>query len=98
MKAMEAIAISTFYEIGTRKYPGDCTLGGEWPLAVPCIGGDTGPGIVDIEALKALVDFFSAKGHLILVIFNMAQRSKGHMMMSGCWGSTSSHPEEKQYV
>ena len=51
MKAMEAIAISTFYEIGTRKYPGNCPLGGEWPLAVPCIGGDTGPGIVDIFGL-----------------------------------------------
>ena len=48
MKAMEAIAISTFYDIGTRKFPGDCPLGGEWPLDVPCIGGDAGPGIVDI--------------------------------------------------
>ena len=81
MKAMEAIAISTFYEIGAQKYPGDCTLGGEWPLAVPCIGGDTGPGIVNIEALKALVDFFQLKATLSLSSLTMAQRSKGHMMM-----------------
>ena len=57
MKAMEAISISTFYDIGTWKV--SSPLGGEWPLDAPCIGGDAGPGIVDIEALKALVDFFT---------------------------------------
>ena len=77
MKAMEAIAVSTFYEMGTRRYPRECPLGGKWPLAVPCVGGDAGPGNIDIEALKALVDFFSAKGHPILVIFNYGTTFKG---------------------
>ena len=77
MKAMEAMIVSTFYEIGTQRYPGECPLGGKWPLAVPCVGGDAGPGIIDIEALKALVDFFSAKGHPILVIFNYGTTFKG---------------------
>ena len=57
MKAMEAISISTFYDIGTWKV--SSPLGGEWPLDAPYIGGEAGPGIVDIEALKALVDFFT---------------------------------------
>ena len=77
MKAMEAMAVSTFYEMGTRKYPEECPLGSKWPLAVPCIGGDAGPGIIDIEALRGLVDFFSAKGHPILVIFNYGTSFKG---------------------
>ena len=80
MKAMEAIAISTFYDIGTRKFPGDCPLGGEWPLDVPCIGRDAGPGIVDIEALKALVDFFTLSLSS-LTIWHNVQRSI-HAMMS----------------
>ena len=77
MKAMEAMLVSTFYETGTHRYPTECPLGGKWPLAVPCVGGDAGPGIIDIEALKALVDFFSAKGHPILVIFNYGTTFKG---------------------
>ena len=77
MKAMEAMVVSTFYETGTQRYPGECPLGGKWPLAVPCVGGDAGPGSIDIEALKALVDFFSAKGHPILVIFNYGTTFKG---------------------
>ena len=77
MKAMEAIAVSTFYEMGTRRYPGECPLGSKWPLAVPCIGGDAGPGTIDIDTLRALVDFFTAKGHPILVIFNYGTTFKG---------------------
>ena len=77
MKAMEAMLVSTFYETGTHRYPAECPLGGKWPLAVPCVGGDAGPGTIDIEALKALVDFFSAKGHPILVIFNYGTTFKG---------------------
>ena len=77
MKAMEAMVVSTFYEIGTQRYPGECPLGGKWPLAVPCVGGDAGPGNIDIEALKVLVDFFSAKGHPIIVIFNYGTTFKG---------------------
>ena len=77
MKAMEAMVVSTFCETGTQRYPGECPLGGKWPLAVPCVGGDAGPGSIDIEALKALVDFFSVKGHPILVIFNYGTTFKG---------------------
>ena len=29
MKAMEAMVVSTFYEIGTQRYPGECPLGGK---------------------------------------------------------------------
>ena len=76
-KATEALAIPSFYEIGSQKYPSECPLGGDWPLAVPCEGGDGGSGIIDIEALKILVDFFSAKGHPIIVIFSYGTTAKG---------------------
>ena len=77
MKAMEAMAVRTFYEVGMEKYPQECPLGTDWPLAVPCEGGDAGPGTIDIEVLATLVDFFSAKGHPIVVIFNYGTTFKG---------------------
>ena len=44
---------------------------------MPCVDGDAGPGTVDIQALKGLVDFFTSKGHPILVIFNYGTTFKG---------------------
>ena len=76
-QALEAMAVSSFYEIGTKTYPEQCPLGTEWPLAVPCEGGDAGNGTVDIKALSTLVDFFSAKGHPIIVILNYGTTFKG---------------------
>ena len=76
-KATQALMVSTFYEMGTQKYPGECPLGGEWPQGVPCEGGDAGPGTIDIQALKTLVDFFTRKGHPIIVIFNYGTVFKG---------------------
>ena len=81
MKAMEAMAVPTFYEVGMEKYPRECPLGTDWPLAVPCEGGDAGSGTIDIKALSTLVDFL-AKGHPIIVIFNYALPSREHMMRS----------------
>ena len=36
-----------------------------------------GPGAIDINALEQLVDFFSGKGHPIVVIFNYGSTLKG---------------------
>ena len=79
MKAAAAIAVPSFYEMGTQKYPEECPLGTGtgWLLAVPCVGGDAGPGTIDIDALKTLVDFFSGRGHPIIVIFSYGTTSKG---------------------
>ena len=77
MKALEAMAVPSFYEIGTRMYPEQCPLGTDWPLAVPCEGGDAGNGTIDIKALSTFVDFFSAKGHPIIAIFNYGTTFKG---------------------
>ena len=78
MKAMEAMVVHSFYEVGMEKYPQECPLCADWPLAVPCEGGgDVGPGTINIKALATLVDFFSAKGHPIIVIFNYGTTFKG---------------------
>ena len=77
MKATEAMAVPSFHEVGNKKYPQECPLGDDWPSAVPCIGGDRGPGTIDVEALTKLVNFFSAKGHPIIVIFSYGTTSKG---------------------
>ena len=77
MKAMEAMVVPTFYEMGIQNYPKECPLGTDWPIAVPCEDGDAGPGTIDIKALATLVDFFSGKGHPIIVIFNYGTTFKG---------------------
>ena len=51
-------------------------VNGHW-LFLVYTGDDSGPGTVDIEALTKLVDFFSAKGHPIIVIFSYGTTSKG---------------------
>ena len=49
MKAVEVMAIHTFYEVGMEKYPQECPLGTDWPLAILCDGnGDAGPGTIDV--------------------------------------------------
>ena len=58
-------------------YPDENPLGGEWPVGVPCTGGDAGAGTIDIDALEKLADFFSSKGHPIVVIFNYSTTFKG---------------------
>ena len=79
VKGLTVLEIPSFYEIGTSLYPNECPLGGDWPTEVPSEGGDSwsGPGSVDIDALCKLVDFFSAKGYPVLVIFNYGSTFKG---------------------
>ena len=76
-KAAHLVNIPTFCSIGTQLYPNECPLGTAWPQCVPCEDGDAGPGTVDIEALAQLVDFFSGKGHPIVVVFNCGSHFKG---------------------
>ena len=64
--------IQTFYQAGTRLYPGQCPLEGDWPYEVP-----TTNGTVHIVKLKKLVTFFTAKGHPAIVVFNYGSTFKG---------------------
>ncbi|MFD3569410.1 histidine decarboxylase [Streptomyces sp. NPDC058667] len=87
IKAMRVLDIPTFYDLGGSLYPGQCPIDvagtgmpmyNGWPLGgVPTTGGDEGPGTVDVDALVALVDFFAAKGHPVLVNFNVGSVFKG---------------------
>jgi len=72
IKAMSVLEIKTFYELGTELYPNDNPLnpGQEWPVEVPSLDGDSGPGCVDIDKLCKLVEFFASKGYPSLVSFN----------------------------
>ena len=77
LKAAHTVGVTTFHDIGVRCYPDECPLGREWPYHVPCEGGDAGPGSVDVWALAMLVDFFSGKGHPVVVLFNYGSCFKG---------------------
>jgi histidine decarboxylase len=76
---MQMLEISTFYEIGNKLYPGNNPLepGKTWPKEVPSMGGKSGPGSIDVDALAKLVEFFAAKGYPILVSLNYGTTFKG---------------------
>ncbi len=76
-KAVRALGISTFQEVGSQIYPDQCPLGGSWPAEVPSVGGNQGSGCIDVGALCTLVDFFASKGHPPLISLNLGTAFKG---------------------
>ena len=76
-KMADIVNLKQFHEVGRELYPDQNPLGGDWVKGVPCTGGDAGPGTIDIDALEKLVDFFSARGHPIVVLFNYGTSVKG---------------------
>ena len=66
-KSFQVCDVPTFHEIGTHLYADD----------VPCENGDAGPGNIDVMALTKLVDFFSGKGHPIIIVINYGSTFKG---------------------
>ena len=77
MKGLQVCDIPSFHEVGKELYPEECPLGDTWPIAVPCENGDAGSGGIDVNILTKLVDFFSAKGHPIIIVFNYGSTFKG---------------------
>ena len=69
--------IKTYYEVAMELYPDSCPLGGKWPVEVPSVDGDTGPGYVDGKKLCKLVEFFAEKGYPVLIVFNYGTTFKG---------------------
>ena len=76
-KLADIVGLMQFHQVGEELYPDQNPLGGDWVQGVPCTGGDAGPGTIDIDALEKLVDFFSAKGHPIVVLFSYGTTLKG---------------------
>ena len=76
-KLANIVQLKEFHEVGKKQYLDDNPLEGDWASGVPCTGGSTGPGTIDVDALEKLVDFFSAKGHPIVVVFNYGTSLKG---------------------
>ena len=77
IKAADITNIAPFYIVGRQIYPNQNPLGGKWEEGVPCNSGGAKPGSIDIDALAKLVDFFSSKGHPIVVIFNYGTTLQG---------------------
>ena len=76
-KSFQVSDTPTFHDIGIQFYPNENPLGGKWPRDVPCEEGDAGPGCIDLDVLATLVDFFTGKGHPIIVVFNYGSTFKG---------------------
>lgn len=78
-KVLRVLGIPSFYEVGFERYPyaNPLSPGQPWPKEVPCLGGATGPGSVDIDKLLKLVDFFASMGHPVLINLNYCTSFKG---------------------
>lgn len=82
VKTVRILELTTFYEEGTCKYPGQCpiTENGAWPEEVPSHNIDIDnpdSGTVDVQALEKLVCFFLERGYPVLVVLNMGTTWKG---------------------
>ena len=67
--------MSSVYHVGIHWYPNDNPPRGPWSAQIPTIIVPT--GIIDIDALMKLVDFFTGKCHPILIIFNYGTTFEG---------------------
>ena len=78
-KGAAMLRLPTFHDLGTSRYPGQCPITdtGQWPTAVPSVGGSAGTGSVDVGQLAALVEFFTDRGHPPCIILNLGSTFKG---------------------
>ncbi|MEU8895758.1 pyridoxal-dependent decarboxylase [Nocardia sp. NPDC048505] len=76
-KTAHVLLLETPADVGARRYPGQCPIEGEWPQGVPATGGGSGPGTIDVHALRALVEFFAARHHPVIVVLNAGTTFKG---------------------
>lgn len=82
-KAVHAMGVAGFAELGAERYPGECPLDVDWVdlSAVPsqpgCAEYPVGNGSIDIDKLEVLVSFFASRGFPILLILNYGTTFKG---------------------
>ncbi|MET8506295.1 pyridoxal-dependent decarboxylase [Streptomyces sp. NPDC004787] len=74
VKCAAALAIKTFHQAGSQRYPGRCPItdDGSWPLGVP-----SEDGVIDPQKLAILVDFFAQHGHPPIVVLNLGTTFHG---------------------
>lgn len=82
VKAVRLLELTTFYQEGNAKYPGQCpiTRNGEWPEEVPSHDYDRNDplsGTIRIDDLTTLVRFFAGRGYPILIVLNVGTTWKG---------------------
>jgi len=79
-KAIHAMSVPSFYEVGSEYYPDECPIASKWPQRVPTEPATEhviSSGAIDINSLKLLVEFFAQKGHPILIVLNYGTTFKG---------------------
>jgi histidine decarboxylase len=81
IKAVRILELTTFYEEGQRRYPGQCpiTTNGAWPTEVPSHDDPNAPdsGTVRLADLERLVRFFVERGYPPLIVANIGTTWKG---------------------
>lgn len=88
VKSARILEIDTFYDVGNSRYPGQCPITqhlkgdnkGVWPTGVPSNAFDhdnPSSGEVNVEALKAMVEFFVTEGYPVAIVLNVGSTWKG---------------------
>lgn len=80
-KAARLLELPSFHDVGQSAYSGQCPInGGVWPDEVPSHDfddNDPRSGSVNVSDLEALVRFFVANGHPVVVVANLGTTWKG---------------------
>lgn len=82
VQAVRLLELTTFYQEGRTKYPGQCpiTRNGEWPEEVPSHDYDKNDplsGTIRIDDLTTLVRFFAGRGYPVIIVLNLGTTWKG---------------------
>ena len=82
IKAVHLLDLTTFYQEGKARYPGQCpiTRNGDWPEEVPSHDYDKNDplsGTIRIDDLTTLVRFFAARNYPIVIVLNLGTTWKG---------------------
>jgi len=84
MKAVHAMGVRTFSQVGEELFPDECPLvgeGGQWPEFVPSEAPTdelpVGSGAIDVDKLAILVQFFAERGYPIFIVLNYGTTFKG---------------------
>ena len=82
-KCLQMLQIPSFAEVGNDKYPDSNPLspgtGTPWPDGIPtnASGNQLVLGTIDVKVLTAFVDFFSGKGHPVIILLTYGTTFEG---------------------
>ena len=73
IKCCSVLKLKTMQQLGNGLYPEECPFSEKWPASIP----SDEDGSIDVKSLTMAADFFSKRGHPVIVNFNLGTTFKG---------------------